>query len=110
MTAAPNPVKRYIEQREQGYWLEGSRVSLDSVVYAFLDGESPEGIAQNFPSLTLEQIYGAITFYLANRELLDAYLKEGEEEFKGWQKSCRESNPLLYQKLKAAQIEKQGKA
>jgi len=101
--------KQYIEQRDQGYWIEGTRISLDSVVYAFLNGESPESIAQNFPLLTVEQVYGAITFYLANRELIDVYLKEGEEEFEKLQQSCREKNPLLYQKLKAAQRQKQNK-
>ena len=55
------------------------------------------------------QIYGAIAFYLANRELVDAYLKEGEAEFEKLQQSFREKNPLLYQKLKTAQMQKQSK-
>ncbi|WP_041555879.1 DUF433 domain-containing protein [Nostoc sp. PCC 7524] len=107
MTASPTPVKQYVEQRDQGYWIEGTRISLDSVVYAFLNGDSPENIAQNFPLLSLEQVYGAIAFYLANRELVDAYLKEGEVEFAKLQQSLRENNPLLYQKLQTAQTQKQ---
>lgn len=103
MTASPTPVKQYVEQRDQGYWIEGTRISLDSVVYAFLNGDSPENIAQSFPLLSLEQVYGAIAFYLANRELVDTYLKEGETEFAKLQQSLRENNPLLYQKLQAAQ-------
>ena len=109
MTAGVILTKRYIEQRDRGYWLEGTRISLDSVVYAFLNGDSPESIAQNFPLLSLEQIYGAIAFYLANRELIDAYLKDGEKEFEKLQKSFREKNLPLYQKLKAARIQKQSK-
>lgn len=107
MTLVPIPAKSYIEQRDAGYWISGTRISLDSVVYAFLDGESPESIAQNFPLLSLEQVYGAIAFYLANRELVDAYLKAGEAEFQQLQQTCKEKNPLLYQKLKAAQAQKQ---
>jgi uncharacterized protein (DUF433 family) len=103
MKLASIPTKQYIEQRDEEYWLEGTRISLDSVVYSFLNGESPESIAQNFPLLSLEQVYGAIAFYLANRELVDAYLKKGEAEFQELQQSCREKSPLLYQKLKAAQ-------
>lgn len=103
MTLASIPTKQYIEQRDEEYWLERTRISLDSVVYSFLNGESPESIAQNFPLLFLEQVYGAIAFYLANRELVDAYLKKGEAEFQQLQQSCREKSPLLYQKLKAAQ-------
>lgn len=108
MTAAPTLAKRYIEQRDRGYWIEGTRISLDSVVYDFLDGESPESIAQDFPLLSLEQVYGAIAFYLGSRDLIDAYLKEGEKEFEKLQKSCRQKNPLLYQKLKTTQKTVQG--
>jgi uncharacterized protein (DUF433 family) len=97
MTAALIPTKRYIEQRGEAYYIEGTRISLDSVVYAFLNGESPESIAQNFPLLSLEQVYGAIAFYLANRELIDTYLREGEDEFEKLQQSFREKNPFLYQ-------------
>ncbi|BAZ06301.1 DUF433 domain-containing protein [Calothrix sp. NIES-3974] len=106
MALAPVKIKQYVEQRGKGYWIVGTRISLDSIVYSFLSGESPESIAQNFPLLTLEQVYGAITFYLANRELVDAYLEEGKAEFRQLQKSCQEKSPLLYQKLKAAQAQK----
>jgi uncharacterized protein (DUF433 family) len=107
MESTPILAKSYIEQREVGYWVAGTRVSLDSVVYSFLDGDSPESIAQNFPLLSLEQVYGAIAFYLANRKLVDAYLEAGEAEFQRLQQSCQEKSPLLYQKLKAAQAQKQ---
>lgn len=107
MALTPILAKSYIEQREAGYWVSGTRISLDSVVYSFLDGESPESIAQNFPLLSLEQVYGAIAFYLANRQFVDAYLEAGEAEFQRLQQSCQEKSPLLYQKLKAAQAQKQ---
>ena len=57
--------KQYVEQREDVYWVAGTRVSLDSIVYAFLEGQTAESIAQSFPVLTLEQVYGAITFYIS---------------------------------------------
>jgi uncharacterized protein (DUF433 family) len=107
MILASPPTKQYIEQRDNGYWIEGTRISLDSVIYSFLNGESPESIVQNFSLLSLEQVYGAIAFYLANREMVNAYLKEGEAGFQQLQQSCREKSPLLYQKLQAAQTQKQ---
>jgi len=70
----------YVDRRNGGFYVKGSRVSLDSIVYWFRDGESPEVICHNFPSLTLEQVYGATTFYLANRDTVDASIREGEEE------------------------------
>ncbi len=55
--------EEYIARREGGCFFSGSRVSLDSVVYEFLKGESPEGIVQSFPSLSLVRVYGGISFY-----------------------------------------------
>jgi uncharacterized protein (DUF433 family) len=94
--------EEYIERRDGGYYFSGSRVSLDSVVYEFLKGESPEAIVQSFPSLSLLQVYGGITFYLAQRAEIDAYLKRGESRFEELARASREANPLLYAKLDAA--------
>jgi uncharacterized protein (DUF433 family) len=94
--------KDYIEHRNGGYFIEGTRVSLDSVVQAFLRGESPEGIAESFPALHLEQIFGALTFYTANRELVDRYLDEGGREFETLRQEARRSNPMLHAKLAEA--------
>jgi uncharacterized protein (DUF433 family) len=94
--------KEYIEQRSGAYYIAGSRVSLDSVVYAFLRGESPEGIAESFPALGLEQIFGALAFYVANREVVDRYLSEGEREFEAMRQQARRDHPALYAKLAEA--------
>ena len=59
--------KEYIELRNGAYYVAGSRVSLDSVVHAFRRGETAETICQNFELLTLEEVYGAIAYYLANQ-------------------------------------------
>jgi uncharacterized protein (DUF433 family) len=72
----------YIETRAGGFYVKGTRVSLDSLVYGFNSGESPEAIQQNFPSLTLEQVYGAIAFYLGNQAEVDANIRQGEEELR----------------------------
>ena len=71
----------YVEHREGVYRVAGTRVSLDSIVYAFLDGHTAESIQQSFPVLTLEQVYGAITYYLAHREAIEAYLREQAAAF-----------------------------
>jgi uncharacterized protein (DUF433 family) len=82
--------REYIEKRDGGYYLAGSRVSLDSIIYEFLNGASPESIVKSFPSLNLEQVYGAITFYLANRAEMDAYLAETE---KLWEEARKNQDP-----------------
>ena len=94
--------KDYVEQRDEAYWIAGTRVSLDSVVYAFLEGLSPESIVDSFDTLTLEEVYGAIAFYLGHRDVIDAYLKQSEAQFDELCQRAREANPLLYQKLDEA--------
>jgi uncharacterized protein (DUF433 family) len=94
--------KEYIKQRDGGYFIEDTRVSLDSVVYAFLRGESPEGIAESFPSLELEQIFGALAFYMANREIVDRYLSKGRRDFEALRQQAQRSHPALYAKLAEA--------
>jgi uncharacterized protein (DUF433 family) len=55
-----------------------SRVMLDAVVAGFEQGHSPETIQQQFPALSLEEVYGAITYYLAHHDAVQAYLKKQE--------------------------------
>jgi uncharacterized protein (DUF433 family) len=83
--------KEYVEQREGNYYVSGTRVSLDSLIHAFHRGESPETICQNFELLHLEEVYGAIAYYLANQARLDAYLlRQGEK----WTEGKHSSEPL----------------
>jgi len=83
--------KEYIEELDGNYYVAGTRISLDSIVHAFRRGESPETISQNFELLRLEEIYGAITYYLANLADIDAYLiRQGEK----WTEGKRNAEPL----------------
>ncbi len=94
--------KEYVHEQGGGYYIDGTRVSLDSVVYAFLRGESPEGIVESFPALTLEQVYGALSYYLAHREAVDEYLSQGKEEFARLREESRHRNPSLFARLAEA--------
>lgn len=89
----------YVERRDQGYWISQTRVSLDSIVYAFLSGQTAESIAQSFPVLRLEQVYGAITYYLAHRSEIDRYLEQVRTEYETQRKAAREADPMFYKKL-----------
>jgi uncharacterized protein (DUF433 family) len=97
--------RAYVDRRNGGYYAAGTRVSLDSIVYAFRSGDSPETIRQNFPSLTLEQVYGAITFYLAHQEEVEANIREGEAEIDRLLPPLSQSRPELYQRLQRAREE-----
>lgn len=94
--------KQYVEQRERAYRVAGSRVSLDSIVYAFWEGKTAGTIAQSFPTLTLEQVYGAIAFYLAHRAEIDVYLEQGERDYEAMRQAARDADPMFYRKMAEA--------
>ena len=51
-----------------------TRVTLDSVIYAFRKGATPEEIAQQYPALSLVDVYGAVAYYLRFQDETDAYI------------------------------------
>ena len=91
--------KPYVEQRDGGYWVVGTRVSLDSIVSAFLSGQTAESIAQSFPVLTLEQVYGSIAYYLGNRPEVDTSPQKAADDFETMRQASRKADPMFYQKL-----------
>ena len=57
--------------------IKGTRVGIESVLYEYIHRErNPEAIAHRFPSLTLEQIYATILFYLRNKTQMDDYMSD----------------------------------
>jgi uncharacterized protein (DUF433 family) len=92
----------YVSRREGAYRVGDSRVSFDSIVYEFLKGQTAEEIAQSFPVLRLEQVYGAITFYLAHRAEIDAYLHEGRAQYEREREADHRADPAFYEKLASA--------
>lgn len=93
-----NMVREYVERREGSFYVIGSRVPLAIIVHDFLDGDTPEAIQSNFPALSLEEVYGAITFYLSNRPEVEKDMAERrrvEEEYV----SAHPNPPGLREKL-----------
>jgi uncharacterized protein (DUF433 family) len=56
--------------------LEGTRVTLDSVITAFRLGATPEEMAFQYSSLDLADVYAVIAFYLRETRAVEAYLAE----------------------------------
>lgn len=83
-------VNEHVEQRDGVYYVTGTRISLDSIVYAFREGCSPETIREDFDGLTLAHVYGTIAFYLDHRIDVDAYLSQRQEQ---WAELERQGTP-----------------
>ena len=73
--------KNILRTDDGGVWRIGrSRVSLDSVIFAFNEGASAEEIVFRFSTLDLEQVYSAISYYLQHRQKVENYLKKRDVE------------------------------
>ena len=92
----------YVTRVEDAYRVGGTRVSLDSVVYLYREGLSAESIVECYPILTLEEVHGALAFYLANQSQIDAYFAEGEQVAKMQNAQSHEANAELIAKLRRA--------
>ena len=76
------PSNEYVEIRNGGYYVAGTRIGLDVVVYDFRRGRSAEAIFEAYPSIkSFAKVYGAITFILEHPDEVEAYLKEQERIF-----------------------------
>ena len=85
------PTNQYVEVRNDAYYVAGTRIGLDVVIWDLRRGSSAEDIFEAYPSIgSLEKVHGAITFIAAHPVEVEAYLQEQDrryEEFKA-------NNPL----------------
>jgi uncharacterized protein (DUF433 family) len=95
-------VSEHIEQREGVYYIAGTRISLDSIIYAFREGCSPEAIREDFEGLTLAHVYGAIAYYLDHLADIDGYLSRRKEQWAELERKGTPVSPDLHARLERA--------
>jgi uncharacterized protein (DUF433 family) len=94
--------KCYVRVDESGVLrVGGSRVMLDSVVAAFSQGHSPETIRQQYPALSLEEVYGSIAYYLGHLDEVHAYLRRQGEVWQTWRARSEERPSPVVERLRA---------
>jgi uncharacterized protein (DUF433 family) len=98
----------YAYQTPEGGWrVSGSRVSIDSIIFAYWDGRAPEEIRWMYPTLSLEQIHGAIACYLHHQEMFDEYMKRQQERLEKlraeWEPRNRELRARIRQRVEDRQ-------
>jgi uncharacterized protein (DUF433 family) len=98
--------------------IAGSRIGIESVLYEYIhNARTPEEIAQRYHTLTLEQVYATILYYLHNREAVSAYLAD-DLEYRRRARAEYERNPpagvarlrKIAEELKAYPPEERGSA
>ncbi len=95
--------------------VKGTRVGIEVILRDYLEGASPEEIVLRYPTLSLEQVHATITYYLHNREAVEAYLRrcwdEGEAAWQAQQRSPSTFVRALRERLQRQreQLEAEGK-
>ena len=105
--SAVQPPKVYVRVDESGVMRVGaSRVMLDSIVASFEQGHSAETIQQQYPALSLEEVYGAIAWYLAHADEVAQYLQRQQAVWDQWRAKAAEQPSAVIQRLRALQARK----
>lgn len=76
--------------------IANTRVTLDVVVARYQQGETPEQINQGFPTLKLADIYAVISYYLNNKDEVDAYLRQQDEEAAQTRREIEAKRPDMF--------------
>ena len=98
------------ETEHGGIRVQGTRVSLDSVIACFNQGYTAEDIIRSFDTLKLRDVYAVIAYYLDNRDAVDAYIMRREAEAAELRREIEALYPLgesLQAKLAARKAEAQ---
>jgi uncharacterized protein (DUF433 family) len=82
--------------------VKGTRVAIEILLEEFNQGRNPEDIQKSYPTVTREQVYATITYYLHNQPAVDAYLEQSREVAEGaYQEWARTHQPsALEQRLR----------
>ena len=88
--------------------VKGSRIGIELVLYEYIyRKQSPEAIHTRFPSLTLEQVYATILYYLHNREEVEAYITDWLEWGERMRKEQDLNPPPVVVRLRTLKAERQ---
>ena len=97
-------IKSYVRVDENNVYRVGAtRVMLDSVIAGFQQGHSPETIRQQYPALTLEEVYGSIAYYLANWDEVNTYLQRQDALWEQSRSRSERESSLVTERLRATQ-------
>jgi uncharacterized protein (DUF433 family) len=73
-----------IERRETGLYIAGSRVPIDRIVWEYRNGEDAATIQSHYPTLSLEQVNGAIAFYQRHKGEVEQAMEERQRTEDGY--------------------------
>ncbi len=88
--------------------IKDTRIGIESVLYEYIHrAQTPEEIVQRFSSLTLEQVYATILYYLHNKERISQYLADYLEYCRKSREKYEKNPPPMVVRLRQLRAERE---
>ena len=73
----------HIHHDERGVaWIDDSNIKVVEVILDHVQGQSPEQIHEDYPHLSLAQIYAAIAYYYDHQAEIDVLVQQWQTKYK----------------------------
>ena len=88
--------------------IKGTRIGIESVLYEYIyNCLSPEEIDQRFHTVTLEQVYATILYFLQNQQKVSAYFADYLEYCRKAREEYEKNLPPVVVRLRALKAKRQ---
>lgn len=91
----------YADYRDDNLYVGKTRVTVETVIVSWQQGQTPEQIQEDFPTVSLAQVYGTIAYYLSHKDEVDAFFAETERKFAAFMAEQEAKYPDFYARQRA---------
>lgn len=90
----------HIEERNGEYYVRDTRVTVHSIIASWRRGTLPEHIVKQFPSTTLADVFGVVSYYLDHQQEMDTHFAETAALYEREREAERARNPAFYDEMR----------
>lgn len=90
----------HIEERNGEYYVRDTRVTVHSIIAAWQRGTAPEHIVAQFPTTTLADVFGVVSYYLDHRQQMDAHFADTAALYEREHEADHTRNPAFYDEMR----------
>ncbi len=99
MSSMPSLIQ-HVEERHGEYFVRETRVTVQSVITAWKRGDTPEAVREQFPSLSLADVYSVISYYLDHQASLDTHFAETNAQYTRDRAADHAARPDFYAEMR----------
>ena len=90
----------HVQKRSGEYYIASTRIPVGVVIASWKRQTAPERIVEQFPMLSLADVYGAITYYLDHQQELEQHFALLHDEYERERLRARDERPEFFSNLK----------